>query len=126
MSPPDVNKTKDEREKQLGFSYPQIKCSGLNEMTGSDRWGPESVKNSNQKESDWWGEDSSPVKKSRSRSVSPWSQAAVHINKNYKNKETDGWGTALDQTGPDAWNQPRSNLSPDRGFKRYVLFHIGN
>ncbi|XP_078148584.1 uncharacterized protein LOC144544038 [Carex rostrata] len=117
-SPTDANKTKDEREKQLGFSYPQIKCSGLNEMTGSDRWGPESMKNSNQKESDWWGQDSSPVKKSRSRSVSPWSQAAVHINKDYKNKETDGWGTALDQTGPDAWNQRRSNLSPDRGFKR--------
>lgn len=80
------------------------------------------MKNANPKESDGWDQNSSPVKKSRSRSGSPWSQAAVDINKNYNNKETDGWGMALVQTGPNAWNQPRSNLPLDCGFKRYEYY----
>lgn len=64
MSPTDANKTKDESEKQLGFLSPPRKCSDLNEKTGSDRWGSESTKNANQKESYWRCQDSSSIKKS--------------------------------------------------------------
>jgi hypothetical protein len=91
-------------------------------MSGWSQAAQESMKNANYNESDCWYWRCSPVKKSRSRSGSPWSQAAVDINRNYNNKGSDGWGTALEQNGSDAWNQPRPNLSLDRGFKRCVYY----
>ncbi|KAF3333147.1 hypothetical protein FCM35_KLT00838 [Carex littledalei] len=95
-------------------------CSDLNKKTGFGKWGlaspnvdgsrsstvsqwpkvaQDSTKNTNQKESDGWGQNYSPIKNSRSRSLTRSFQAAVDTNNN--NKETDRWGMAFDQTSPD-------------------------
>lgn len=68
----------------------------------------DSTKNANQKESDGWGQNYSPIKNSRSRSLTHSFQAAVDTN---NNMETDRWGTALIQT------------SPDGGLKMYPYYY---